>query len=70
MVERIYRDHHIDHIALIETFDQKALKKHRSKPTVYSHRLVTEHFDRYKKILGWNTSINKRQFAIQMTEFK
>ena len=30
---------------------------------------MPEHFDRYLKTLGWNTAINRRQFAINVPHF-
>lgn len=36
---------------------------------VYTHELTPQHFDRYRTTLGWNTAINRRQFAIDASQF-
>tara|TARA_Y200000002_G_C22682817_1_gene664774 strand:+ start:1731 stop:3032 length:1302 start_codon:yes stop_codon:yes gene_type:complete len=65
----IYTHHHVDHVFAIQKFDEEAVKLNRKKPIVYSHQLLPDHFDRYKKTLGWNTAINRRQFAINVPHF-
>jgi alkyl sulfatase BDS1-like metallo-beta-lactamase superfamily hydrolase len=37
---------------------------------VYANAGVTWHFDRYRKTRGWNTAINRRQFAIDAPQFQ
>ena len=37
---------------------------------MYGHAGLAGNFDRYKKTLGWNTAINKRQFAIAVDRFR
>ena len=34
-----------------------------------AHELTGKHFDRYRETLGWNTAINRRQFAIHAPNF-
>jgi len=31
---------------------------------------MPDHFDRYLNTLGWNTAINRRQFAINVPKFR
>ena len=66
----IFTHHHVDHIFGTQRFDEEANKSNRKRPIVYSHELLPDHLDRYKKTLGWNTAINRRQFAINVPHFK
>ncbi len=66
----IFTHHHVDHVFAVKKFDEEAEELKINKPKVYSHRLTPDHFDRYKKTLGWNTAINKRQFAINVPYFQ
>ena len=66
----VFTHHHVDHIFATKKFDDDADKSNQKRPIVYSHKLLPDHFDRYKKTLGWNTAINKRQFAINVPHFK
>ena len=66
LVAAIFTHHHVDHIFAVEKFDEEAISNGNEKPTVYANKLMPEHFDRYLKTLGWNTAINKRQFAINV----
>ena len=66
----IFTHHHVDHIFGTQRFDKEANKSNRKRPIVYSHELLPDHLDRYKKTLGWNTAINRRQFAINVPHFK
>ena len=66
----IFTHHHVDHVFAVKKFDEEAEELKINKPIVYSHSLTPEHFDRYKKTLGWNTAINKRQFAINVPYFQ
>ena len=66
----IFTHHHVDHIFATKKFDEDADQSNQNRPVVYSHKLLPDHFDRYKKTLGWNTAINKRQFAINVPHFK
>ena len=65
----IYTHHHVDHVFAVEKFDHEADSLNRDRPIVYAHKLLPDHFDRYKKTLGWNTAINRRQFAINVPQF-
>ena len=40
-----------------------------ARPVVYAHEEVPAHFRRYEKTGGWNTAINRRQFAIDVPQF-
>ena len=69
LVAAIFTHHHVDHIFAVEKFDEEALSDGNDRPTVYANKLMPEHFDRYLKTLGWNTAINRRQFAINVPHF-
>ena len=69
LVAAIFTHHHVDHIFAVEKFDEEALSDGNDRPTVYANKLMPEHFDRYLKTLGWNTAINRRQFAIIVPNF-
>lgn len=62
----IYSHHHIDHIFGTHHFEEEAQEKGWARPVVYAHEDVPDHFRRYEKTLGWNTAINRRQFALDM----
>ena len=65
----IFSHHHVDHIFAVQKFDEECKEKNLPLPKVYSHSLTPKHFDRYKKTQGWNTAINRRQFAIDSDKF-
>lgn len=62
LVAAVYSHHHIDHIWATRRFDEEAVQRGWSKPTVYAQTLLPAHFDRYRKTQGWNAAINTRQF--------
>ena len=66
----IFTHHHVDHIFAIEKFDEECKINNQPLPKVYAHELTPDHFDRYKLTNGWNTAINRRQFAIDVDKFK
>ena len=66
----IFTHHHVDHIFAVKHFDEENKKMGISKPIVYGHELMPDHFDRYIKTNDWNTAINRRQFAIDVEHFK
>ena len=66
----IFTHHHVDHVFAIKKFDEDADRLKKERPIVYSHKLLPDHFDRYRKTLGWNTALNRRQFAINVPHFK
>ncbi len=65
----IFTHHHVDHVFAIQKFDEECKSKKLPLPKVYSHNLTPEHFDRYVLTNGWNTAINRRQFAIDVDKF-
>ena len=69
LVAAIFTHHHVDHIFAVEKFDEEAKTNGGVKPVVYANKLMPDHFDRYLKTLGWNTAINRRQFAINVPHF-
>lgn len=65
----IFSHHHVDHVFATELFTQEALQKGWPPPEVIAHQLTGSHFDRYQATAGWNTAINRRQFAIHAPNF-
>lgn len=66
----IFSHHHVDHIMSTLRFEEEAREKGWPQPTVYAHEGMPDHFDRYLKTRGWNTAINRRQFAIDAPQFQ
>ena len=66
----VFSHHHVDHIFGVGPFEAEAREKRWAQPLVYGHEHLDWHFDRYKRTLGWNTAINRRQFAIDAPQFK
>lgn len=66
----VFSHHHVDHIFATQRFTAEAEERGWPAPVVLAHALTGEHFDRYLKTLGWNTTINRRQFAIHAPHFK
>jgi len=65
----IFSHHHVDHVFAVQKFDEECKEKNLPLPKVYSHALTPKHFDRYIQTHGWNTAINRRQFAIDSENF-
>ncbi len=65
----VYSHHHIDHVFGTQLFEAEAADKGWARPVVYAHEEVPEHFRRYEQTNGWNTAINRRQFAIDLPEW-
>ena len=70
VVAAIYSHHHADHVFSVTAFDTEAEERGWPRPTVYAHERVPDHFDRYRATLGWNTAINRRQFAIDAPHYR
>ena len=66
----VFSHHHVDHIFGLGPFEQEALEKGWVRPLAYGHEALNWHFDRYKRTRGWNTAINRRQFAIDAPHFQ
>ncbi len=66
----VYSHHHVDHIFGTIPFEAEAAEKRWPRPMVYAHAGVRGAFDRYRKTIGWNTSINARQFAFPAARFR
>jgi alkyl sulfatase BDS1-like metallo-beta-lactamase superfamily hydrolase len=65
----VYSHHHVDHVLGTALFDAEAAENGWERPVVYAHRDVPSHFRRYEQTQGWNTAINRRQFAIDVPQF-
>ena len=66
----VFSHHHVDHIFGVGPFEQEAAERRWPRPLVYGHELLEWHFARYQRTLGWNTAINRRQFAIDAPQFR
>ena len=54
----------------VRRFDEERERRGWPPPVVYAHELLPAHFDRCLRTLGWNTAINRRQFAIDVPKFR
>jgi len=70
VVAAIFSHHHVDHVFATAPFEAEAAEKGWPAPIVYAHELMPDHFDRYCRTTGWNTAINRRQFAIDLPQFR
>jgi len=70
VVAAIFSHHHVDHVFATARFEAEAAERGWPSPTVYAHELMPDHFDRYLRTSGWNTAINRRQFAIDAPQFR
>jgi len=66
----VFSHHHVDHIFGVGPFEAEAQARGWGRPLVYGHEHLDWNFDRYKRTLGWNTAINRRQFAIDAPQFQ
>ncbi|QBI51871.1 alkyl sulfatase dimerization domain-containing protein [Streptomonospora litoralis] len=66
----VYSHHHVDHVFGVSPFDAEAGESGRPAPVVYAHDAVPGHFDRYRTTVGYNTAINRRQFAVDVPGFR
>jgi alkyl sulfatase BDS1-like metallo-beta-lactamase superfamily hydrolase len=64
-----YSHHHVDHVFGTKPFEEEASERHEARPLVYAHAKVSDNFDRYLRMAGWNISINVRQFGEGSIEF-
>ncbi len=65
----VFSHHHVDHIFATAPFTREAAERGWAGPEVIAHALTPQHFDRYLQTRGWNTAINRRQFAIHAPNF-
>lgn len=61
LVAGLYSHHHLDHVHAVTRFDEEASTRGWPSPVIYAHRNLPGHFDRYRKTVGWQTAITKRQ---------
>jgi alkyl sulfatase BDS1-like metallo-beta-lactamase superfamily hydrolase len=66
----VFSHHHVDHVFAVARFEEEHRRRGWPPPVVYAHELLPAHFDRYRRTLGWNTAINRRQFAIDAPKFR
>ncbi|SRR5579885_42309 len=59
----IYTHGHVDHACGTPALLAEARKNNVARPRVVGHRAVAARFDRYKRTLGYNNTINTRQFS-------
>ena len=65
----VFSHHHVDHVFGTKNFEEEARSLGWEPPIVYGHEAMPRHFTRYERTLGWNTAINRRQFAIDAPNF-
>jgi len=65
----LFSHHHVDHVFATSAFTSEAAKRGWPAPEVIAHQLTMQHFDRYVITAGWNTAINRRQFAIHAPNY-
>lgn len=65
----VFSHHHVDHIFGTRHFEAEAATRGWAPPQVYGHEEMAQHFDRYRRTLGWNAAINQRQFALPVDGF-
>ncbi len=70
VVAVVFSHHHVDHVFAVDRFDAEADERGWPRPIVYAHELMPAHFERYRRTAGWNTAINRRQFAIDVPGFR
>lgn len=63
LVAAVFSQHHLDHIWGTRRFEAEAAERGWAAPTVYAHRLLPEHLDRYRRTAGWIDSVKARQFS-------
>jgi glyoxylase-like metal-dependent hydrolase (beta-lactamase superfamily II) len=66
----VFSHHHVDHVYGTIPFEAESVERGWARPIVYGHRDVARNFDRYKKTVGWNTAINRRQFALPLERWR
>lgn len=65
----VFSHHHVDHVFGTAPFEREAADAGRPGPTVYGHADLGPNFDRYARTRGLNTTLNRRQFAIDSPKF-
>lgn len=69
LVAAVFSHHHIDHIFGTGPFEEEAAELGLPQPVVYAHAGIVENLDRYRRTRGLNTTLNRRQFAIDDSAF-
>lgn len=65
----VFSHHHTDHIFGTIPFEREAAERNLPAPVVYGHRDVGRNLDRYLRTRGLNTTLNRRQFAVDNPDF-
>ncbi len=65
----VFSHHHVDHIFGAAPFVAEAQQRGWPIPEIIAHELTEQHFARYVATAGWNTAINRRQFAIHAPNY-
>jgi alkyl sulfatase BDS1-like metallo-beta-lactamase superfamily hydrolase len=63
----VYTHGHTDHVFCVPPFATEAQERGWAPPRVVAHEAVPPRFDRYILTAGYNTAINRRQFALPIT---
>lgn len=59
----VFSHGHIDHVFGVGVFEEESSSKGWPAPRVLAHELLPARFDRYRRTVGYNTVINRRQFG-------
>ncbi|MBI1348750.1 MBL fold metallo-hydrolase [bacterium] len=63
-IEHIIFTHgHIDHVTGVQRFLDDAAEHGFPRPTIWGHEKMLARFDRYERMPGWITEVNRRQFG-------
>lgn len=62
LTHAVYSHGHLDHTFGIPPFDKEASESGRERPTVIAHENLSKRYRRYGMTIGYNTTINQRQF--------
>lgn len=65
----VFSHHHVDHVFGTAPFEREAAEGGQPAPVVYGHAALGANFDRYLRTRGLNTTVNRRQFAIDSPAF-
>jgi alkyl sulfatase BDS1-like metallo-beta-lactamase superfamily hydrolase len=69
LVAAVFSHHHVDHIFGTIPFEREAAERHLPAPVVYGHRDIGRNLDRYLRTRHLNTTLNRRQFAVDSPAF-
>jgi glyoxylase-like metal-dependent hydrolase (beta-lactamase superfamily II) len=65
----VFSHGHIDHVFGVGVFEDEARQRGWSLPRVVAHEHLPARFDRYRRTVGYNQTINRRQFGFKDLEW-